>query len=348
MSFEATFQRRVKRAFFTSSLRADSWELIAQLIETGMDTGQAIELAARTLKGRGNGNASDILWDIRDALSTGQVTAALQFYGSGGEAPLFANASFAQLEILLNGAGRIARVDTEVRKATTAALAMPMLLIVAIGGLYYMLGTQLFPVLRDVSDPGMWNGVTSLVAMIAEGGVANGRIILAVAALLVLIMFVSRPVWTGFGRRFADRIPPWNIYRFRHGVGFAMAVVELARAGGDVNSRAIRRMAEGAPLYARDRMERIADKAETVDLGAACVQAGDDFPARDLSPVLEALAPRKGGLVAFGKYLDRWVSNIERTMKRNVLIINMIFMVILAISLGSAMIAMLTSVSAVQ
>ncbi|WP_316014637.1 hypothetical protein [Roseobacter sp. HKCCA0434] len=348
MSFEPTWPRRIRRALFTSSLRADSWELIAQLIDSDMDTGQALELAAKTMKGRGSGTAADILWDIRESLATGRLTQALQFYGSGGEAPLFANAAHADLGVLLTGAGRIARTDTEIKRATSAALAMPALLFVAIGILYYVLGTQLFPVLREISNPLLWNPITSLVATIAEGGAANGQLIASIVVLMAVAAFLSRPIWTGRLRRFADRVPPWNVYRFRYGVGFAMAVVELARAGGDVNSRAIRRMAEHASPYARDRMERVAVELETVDIGTACMKAGPDFPDRDLSPVLEALAPRVGGIVSFGTYLDRWIGKVERTMKRNVAILNLMFLAFFAVSLAAAMIAMLTSVQAVQ
>ena len=113
----------------------------------------------------------------------------------------------------------------------TEAVAGPMLAIVSLIGLYYLLGSRMFPVFELMAPRENWPGYARAIAVVA-GLVADHIVIIVPAlALAVAVITASTRHWTGFGRSIADRLPPWLLYRMQTGLLFLMLLVESGKMG---------------------------------------------------------------------------------------------------------------------
>ena len=323
------------RLRFTAAVRADAWDVIADLMESGLDDNRAIEAAAYMFKLRGQGSASALLLDLSASIGRGEYEPTLAQAARGAEALVFSNAGQVAGPVVFRGAARVVRNEQAITAAIVEALTKPALLIVSIIDLLEMMGLKMFPAFEEISPPSNWPAMTQSIARLSGWLIASGYYGLAGAIASFAAIGLSQAYAIGEGPRARairtqlDRFPPWSFYRLRTGAAFAFAVIEIARSGGTLNGTTLRRMAQFGSKYSRIHITAIADALETGGTLATAFKAGGGFPDPELNAVMSVLAGQPNAIVKFGTYTDRWILTAEKAVKRKSATLNGLLLILI-------------------
>ena len=69
------------------------------------------------------------------------------------------------------------------------------------------------------------------------------------------------------------------------------------------------------------------------NLGGASLLAGQGFPATELGAILKMLWNEPGGIERAGRFVDRWLSNIEARLKARMFVVNGVLLALIAAAL---------------
>lgn len=327
----------IRRAAFTRKTRADVWQMMADFTASNMDVAQALNTVATVYRQRNKGMVADVLLDIRAAIPRNDVQNAIKRYASGGESLLFANFGEADAYRIFHGAARIARAELVITRAIQSAVAGPTLLFIILCGILFLAGSQLFPSFLDLQPIETWSLAARWFARFSMWFAEQGAWIGVIGSLIVLLIGIAIPLWTGMGRKQADRFPPFNFYKLRIGASFLFALVESGRIGQAINSEYLYRMSVVGSHYSRDRIRTIASHVSRMQLGAATLAAGQDFPSRELNTILNAFCAQENWLESLAGFTDRWLEDVEAQAKRTAATLNTGLLALAACTLGLLM-----------
>ncbi|MXY16006.1 MAG: hypothetical protein F4Y57_03130 [Acidobacteria bacterium] len=329
-----------RRALFGPSVRAEVWQLLADVVEgSGADLGRMMEAVAEGYALQGRKTVAAVILEIRAGLGEGAVAERVRPYCGGAERIVFDGLGKQKAGKVLKSAARLLRSQLAMRKAVLGAVALPVLLTGGFVALLLFFGIELLPALGEIIafetlPPFQGWVVRATLAFAADPFASCAWIAGGVAALLAAMRW-----WTGPGRTQADRLPPFSLMRLQTGAGFLFAVVEYGRSGQAVNTKLIERMAGVAGPYGRSRIGAIA-RCYTPgggNLGEAAALAGQGFPAPELSAVLRTLWNQPGGFDAIGNVLERWLGRIEDSVKAKMAALNVALMALIAAAMVSLM-----------
>jgi type II secretory pathway component PulF len=107
--------------------------------------------------------------------------------------------------------------------------------------------------------------------------------ILAVGfALMIVLAWVSLPIWTGRLRTLFDKLPPWNTYKLQLSVSWLMSLSAMVSAGVSVPD-AMRMLSDKSNRYLSDILdEALHYIANGENLGNALALTGKDFPSDEI------------------------------------------------------------------
>jgi type II secretory pathway component PulF len=344
----------VARLMFGSKDRAAAWSLIADLLDSGVDDVRAIPLAAEMFKHRGKKAPAIVLSDLEKAFNDGDFDARLASVARGAESLVFANSGRVSGSAVYRGAASVLINERVIKDAVWSATAKPIALSCVLIALLVFMGLQMFPTFEGLLPRGDWPTITRLVAGLADFFVYGGIYTLMGVGVLVTAVGVSLPFLAAESgpitrvRRFLDRLPPWSFYRLQVGAGFGFAVVEIARAGGTLNTTTLLNMSSYGSSYSRKSVRNIANK---MSKGASFEQAfatNPGFPDPELNALMRALASQPDALERFAAYLDRWLSDAEQTLKQKAAVINAVLMIFLTAIIGAVMSSIFGIMTAVQ
>ena len=330
----ATGLTRVWRQIrFNRDVREEAWQLLADgLEEEGTDLGEMLEAVARSFRLRGKSTVSDTLLELRAGIGQADLAERLRPYTGSAERILFTGIGHQNAGQLLSGAARILRMELALRKALVNAIAMPVLLVAALFGLVLFFGLELLPALAEVVDFTALSGLQKTVVDVTLALSANPWVPgVGIVGFCGMISFAMH-FWTGPGRTQADALPPFSLARVQAGAGFLFAVIEYGRTGEPVHTDLLDRMAAASPPYARSRIRAISRAYVDAgnNLGAASIQAGQGFPAVQMTTTLEVLWNRPGGIVRAGKRLERWMGRVEDRVKAAMAVLNAVLLTLVA------------------
>lgn len=280
----------ITRISFGPRVRAQVWKQLSKLLENRMRLTDALALLREQAERRGSlraGVYAHILRTIGAGRTLGQ---ALEGFSSREEILLI---SFAQdSSRLADGLALAAKVldaRDRILKSLWSALAYPFVLFLLVIVMMVIVAQRVMPQLVLLSNPETWHGAPYLLYL-QSSFVASWQgffCALAIVASAVVIV-LSFPRWTGFGRRIADKIMPWSIYRLTVGTLWLYAVATRMSAGHQI-SGILRDMATdpGTSPYLREIVQRILDcSGKGEDFGQALKTSGMAFPSSELVDTL--------------------------------------------------------------
>jgi len=116
--------------------------------------------------------------------------------------------------------------------AVIGALSYPTMLGSALIIFLYVISAVVMPQMTAITDPEQWNGPAALIYRVSLFVNSPSGVVVLIAFFLSIAFIVATlPRWTGKGRRWADKIPPWSIYRLLVGVSWLHTVATLMSAG---------------------------------------------------------------------------------------------------------------------
>ncbi|MCE6958095.1 hypothetical protein LAZ40_03365 [Cereibacter sphaeroides] len=320
---------RLNTIFFTRRIRAEVWTMLADLTGTGMELGRALDLVARTFANRGWGIEA-IMLDLRKSLAGDRFKEVVRRYVPESEALIFAKFGSGSDADLFRAAGRIALVEAEIQKAIMSAVARPAFVLFLITVLLFFLGKDFYPALMLISPMEEWPSTWRIVGSMALWVAAHPFMLFLILAAIYAVYKIVQRNYTGPFRARLDRIPPFSLYRLSVGATFTFVILENAAVGNAINSNLMRALSKDSSRYAKSRIMALAKNISSMNIGAAAIEAGMDFPDPELNAVLEAYAEQKNWVQNFRAYADAWLRRLETRVKTTVSILNVVMMMFTA------------------
>lgn len=306
-----------------SRVRIDVFQMIADLLESGMSLEKALDIAAETASVQGQAWRAGVLRKWRDALVAGRFSDTAARWVPPAEAMIFGAYGRVEAGVLFAGAARVAEMRSKQKGAMWKALALPVMLIVGLIVLLWGAGGHFIPVLEGVSDPGTWGMGAQVFRMTSVWLHSNFLLFLAIVGGLMFCVYLLIVYWTGPGRQHADKVAPFSLYRTLTGSAFLFVVLEFVSAGVDVNERTFTAMKKGASPYARHRIDAIQrHMAGGAGFGASMRLAGHGFPDPALVPVVAALDGTAGWERKLGGFVERWVGRSDEVLRSRAALMN--------------------------
>ena len=171
------------------------------------------------------------------------------------------------------------------------------------------------------------------------------RTLLALVGTLILI-FVTLPLWAGTGRRWADRIPPWSVYRLLVGVSWLHTVATLMSVGQKpVDILAAMLADHSTTPYLRNILRRINNHVgRGSNLGDALEKTGLRWPSPELVEELQAYS----NLPGFGEQIRAiaadWLTDGINLIVQAARALN----IICILMVGGLVILMVTGITSIQ
>ena len=317
-----------RRLTFGPKVRADVWQLIADVVKAGISIQVTTETLAEGFRRSGRKGRALVLAELRAGVLDGNAGERLAPYVSPAERLILERLGKQKAHAVFDSAATLIRNRLALRKAMSGALAMPLLLAAGLIAIILFFGLQLLPALSQVIE---LDAITGWQGWIVQGVLAFSANPLRLAAILggvAAAVVVSMRLWTGPGRTFADRFPPYSLMRLQAGTGFLFAVIETGRGGTAVTPALLERMAKTTGRYEASRIRALVPGLErTGNLGTAALEAGQGFPADETALVLQCLWNREGGIKSAGEFLERRLAQIESEVKARTAVLNAVLLV---------------------
>ena len=312
---------------FGSAARAEIWQLVADVVEAGVSLDAAVGALVELHDRFGKRGRASVLAEMSVGLRDANPGERLAPYVSASERILLEGLGHQKAAAIFGGAARLLRNRTALRKAVLQAVAMPSLLFVFLVAMVVFFGRELLPAFAqivDFDDLPLMQDVTVRVTL----ALARDPQMLALGIVGIIAAFVAlMRFWTGPGRAFADRFPPFSLMRLQAGTGFLFAVIEYGRNGTAITPGLLERMAQATGRYEASRIRALVLHLErTGNLGTAALQAGQGFPDPELAVVLQLLWNEKGGIKRAGRFLERRLERIESGVKARMAVLNAVLL----------------------
>ena len=317
-----------RRLAFGPKVRADVWQLIADVVKAGISIQVTTETLAEGFRRSGRKGRALVLAELRAGVLDGNAGERLAPYVSPAERLILERLGKQKAHAVFDSAATLIRNRLALRKAMSGALAMPLLLAAGLVAIILFFGLQLLPALSQVIE---LDAITGWQGWIVQGVLAfsaNPQRLAAILGGVATAVVVSMRLWTGPGRAFADRFPPYSLMRLQAGTGFLFAVIETGRGGTAVTPALLERMAKTTGRYEASRIRALVPGLErTGNLGTAALEAGQGFPADETALVLQCLWNREGGIKSAGEFLERRLAQIESEVKARTAVLNAVLLV---------------------
>ena len=304
----------ISRLSFNAKVRASVWKQLGKLLENRMRLADALALLKEQAERRKSPRALVYAEILRKLGSGHTLGEALEVgYASREEILLI---SFAQDSSRLAGgltlAGKVLEARGKILKSLVNVLSYPVMLFTLVIVMMIIVAEKVMPHLLLLSDPNTWSGAayilyrqSSFVASLE--GLIFGLVLLALAVLTGF----SFARWTGPGRRVADKIMPWSIYRLTVGTLWLYALATRMSAGHQI-SGILREMVSdpGTSPYLREIMERVlAFSSKGEDLGQALKNSEMSFPSVELVDTLAVYARMPDFQKHIVELADGWLAD---------------------------------------
>ena len=324
-----------------SKVRIDVYQMVADLLETGMELEKALLITVETASSQGQTWRAAVLRKWRSALLTQRFPETVGRWVPPVEAMIFGAYGGPDARVLFAGAARVAEMRAKQKAAMWKALALPVLLMVGLVILLWGAGGHFIPVLEEVSDPGTWGMGAQVFRGVSLWLYGNFLLFLAICAGAMFLVYLAIVYWTGPGRSLADRVAPFSLYRTLTGSAFLFVVLEFVAAGVDLNPRTFEAMTRGASPYARHRIGRIDRLMQRgMGLGESMRNAGHGFPDPALVPVVAALDGTAGWEQKLGRFVERWVGRSEDILRSRAAVLNGALLLIVTVVMAGGIDAM--------
>ena len=197
----------------------------------------------------------------------------------GEETLLLTSGSVSSLLISLENITHVVDGINRIKRALMSAVAYPLFLLVLTIGIIIMVGVYLVPPLIEAAGSDViWRGTAASLVWVSGWAGKYWHVVVGIFVMIVGLVWMSLPIWTGKLRTLFDKLPPWNTYKLQLSVGWMMSLSAMVSAGVSVPD-AIRMLSDKSNRYLSDILdETLHYIANGENLGNALALTGKDFP----------------------------------------------------------------------
>lgn len=304
--------RRYLKRFVSATQRATIYKKLSKMLNSGVTLKGAIEdLLRREREARGNHSPRAILLeDCRFALLNGRgLTHGLEGSATDNERLLIqAGETSGYLTSVLEEAAMLNMDIAEIQRTAFQALFYPVFLVVALFAAVYVVSSQVVPTVVDAFPREQLN--SKIVTLdnfshfvVSEWGVASALVI--VMAFLGVVFSFQK--WTGKARVYADKVPPWSIYRLIFGTSWLLSFSAMLRSGLTQQEVLNKFLQRTDNRWARERNYKILKGLKSGgNLGEALEKAGCEFPDKEIINDLKIYTKYDGQENAVNELAKQW------------------------------------------
>ena len=199
------------------------------------------------------------------------------------ETLLLTSGNVSSLLISLENVTRIVDGINRIKRALLSAVAYPLFLFMLTVGIIIMVGIYLVPPLIEAAGSDViWRGTAASLVFVSGLAGKYWHIIAGIFVILIGLIWMSLPVWTGKIRTLFDNLPPWNTYKLQLSVSWLMSLSAMVSAGVSLPD-AMRMLSDKSNRYLSDILdETLHYIANGENLGNALALTGKNFPNEEI------------------------------------------------------------------
>ena len=344
----AGIERKLARLAFGSKTRERCWRKLATHQRHRMPIDESLRLFAKQARAADSLSAQCYTL-MRDRLSAGKnMRETLAGLATLEEILLIHSSQIGgKLSEGLLLAADLLAAKRKVIGAVIGAVAYPAFLFALVVVVLYAMSVVISPQLTAITDPTHWQGPAAILYRISRFVDSSAGLfaLLALVGALILV-FVTLPLWAGTGRLWADRIPPWSVYRLLVGVSWLHTVATLMSVGQKpVDILAAMLTDHSTTPYLRNILRRINNHVgRGSNLGDALEKTGLRWPSPELVEELQAYS----NLPGFGEQIRAiaadWLTDGIALIVRAARALN----IICILMVGGLVILMVTGITSIQ
>ena len=312
MSTLDDLNERFVRLQFGSSQRTRLYEKLIDLLHNNIKLTEALDICWQhaSYDGRKPKRVAAIALDtwrtrVRDGVKLGD---AMQGWIPDSDRMVIkAGEEAGKVEEALRNALKIQEGMSKIRAAIWGGVAYPLVLLAAVVGFLVIFGVMVVPSFDAVFPRAKWTGAGASMAFLSDFvDIWLMPILIAFFAAIVVSIW-SMPRWTGRLRVYADKVPPYSLYRMSVGVGFMLTVSAITKANVTFTDTLRALLRDANPWY-RERLARALQLMNNGrNLGEALHQSGHSFPDEEAVLDLRAFAGLAGFEVRMQKMGEKWI-----------------------------------------
>jgi type II secretory pathway component PulF len=332
-------KRRYVKIQFGSRQRERLYLKLATFLKNGMplvDSLREMYMHASDDNAKPGNPIAVILQDWRRAVGNGApFGTAVAGWVPEGDRVILAAGEQSGLDQAINDALLIQSAFREMKTAIATGLAYPVVLLLMAIGFMVMFALRIMPSFAEVLPMEKWIGTAGWLVWVG-GFVDYWLLPLSVGCLCTVgVVIYSLPRWVGPVRAFADRLPPWSLYRIYAGAGFMLAVSALTRAG--VPQRDIlRTLQRGAtPWYGERISGALRHVVNGKNLGEALWLTRLGFPDVETVRDLRSYAEQDGFDEILRHLGEQWIAESLKKIKSQTSILRNVAFLVFTVVFGT-------------
>jgi len=247
---------------------------------------------------------------------------------------LMAGEQSGKLEATLVAVVNVVQARKKINAVIVGGMTYPLAILALVLAYVYLFGAKVIPQFTMMMDPTKWHGAARSLYLMSLWVQQWMVYTLVALVLVVVLLFVSMPRWRGNLRIFADRAPPYSIYRLMVGSGFLMAFSALQSAGVTVE-KALMRLSHVSQPWLRERLDgALLGVRSGLNCGEALRNTGYEFPSPEVIDDLCVYAEYKGFAEALKLLADEWMEQGVEVISLRMKLVNGLAIVTMAVVIG--------------
>ena len=199
------------------------------------------------------------------------------------ETLLLTSGNVSSLLISFENIGRVVDGITRIKRAFLSAIAYPLFLFALTIAIIIMVGLYLVPPLAEAAGSEVvWRGTAASLVYVSEFAGKYWHVVTGMFFILIGLIWISLPIWTGHLRKLFDNIPPWSTYKIQLSVSWLMSLSAMVAAGVSVPD-AMRLLADSSNMYLSNILNDASHYISNGEnLGKALALTNKNFPNQEI------------------------------------------------------------------
>lgn len=338
------FERWFAKTQFGFEARTKFYQELAALLRSGMSKPDAVSLlqVVASDEGKRPKDAMSIilasmLRDMRNGKSFGE--AVRRWVPTDDRMVLEATENSDDFPGQLEEYCRTLKQKRKIVGTIVGGLSYPVFLVMMVTGLLIYFGLYIVPDIGKILPPEQWTGSAKFLAFLGDFATNYAVPTITFVVVLLTVVVLTLPRWTGRMRRYCDYLPIYALYRVYTGISFILAISSLMR-GGMAPINAVERILPLATPYVKEKLFAIRrGMLNGQGFGEALHSSGRTWPDYRMNLSVKIFARTQDLSRQLARLAQDWLNlNQERIEQRMATTRNMslvlVFLVIIAIVFG--------------
>lgn len=247
---------------------------------------------------------------------------ALRGWAPSTELLMLSVGDIANLEMALENTIKVVEGMNKMKEPVFNAVSYPLFLMMMVVFLIWGVGKFMVPPMVDAVPNLVWTGLSKSLVDLSSFVNKHPIPLFITLPIIIVLIVLTFPRWKKHSRSFADKLPPWSIYRIFIGVGWLLSLSALVKAGTPV-SKAMRSLRADASPYLLYRIDKALNHVNNGDnLGDALYKTTLGFPDEEVVGDLRIYAELDNFPEALERLSDDWLHSSIKDIEKKAAVLN--------------------------